>query len=215
MSAWKVLKEGSLVKLISISGSPTEGSSTDILLHEIAASVSSAMDSVESAHIRLNDLTFIPCQACGKAPAPEFCFYDDDLSAVYSQLAACDCLLFGSPIFFDSVSAQAKAFMDRCNCMRPPDYDNIDPVRNFLTLIPRKRPGAIVLVGGEQGWFEGARRSIAGFFKWVEVINEGHVFYRSQDFRAKGTVRDDPETLAQAHLLGRRLADCLRVAHDT
>lgn len=137
---------------------------------------------------------------------PKFCFYDDDLTQVFTRLADCDVLLFGSPIFFDSVSGQAKSFIDRCNCFRPPDYDGTQSERWFVKILSRKRPGVMVLVGGRDGWFEGARRVVAGFFKWVEVTNEGSLMFRSDDFNRVGTAIDDPQVMLEAADIGRRLA---------
>ena len=168
---------------------------------------------VRQTFVKLNELTFIPCQSCGEAPEHGFCFFDDDLTKVYRKLERCDCLLFGSPVYFDSVSAQAKMFIDRCNCFRPPDFDNVDPDHDFLKKLTHKRPGAMVLVGGERGWFEGARRVIAGFFKWVEVTDEGLIIYRSPDFMRSGTVSEDKQTLAEADALGQRLAQIVLKNH--
>ena len=201
-----------MIKVLSISGSPVVDSSTDILLDQIAQSIRSSIpktSKVEVSKIRLNDLMFLPCQACGKAPAPNFCFFDDALTDVYKLLAACDCLLVGSPIYFDAVSAQLKAFMDRCNCFRPPDYKDQQEEFRFIKILESKRPGAIVLVGDNDGWIEGPRRSIAGFFKWVEVTNEGLVWYRSLDFNKKGTVASDAKNLEEAEQLGQKLGQLL------
>ena len=200
-----------MINLLSISGSPVENSSTELILRRIAASISKHVCSDRTRHsiVRLNDLHFAPCQACGEAPTPSWCFLDDGLANVYKKLAACDCLLFGSPIYFDAVSAQAKAFIDRCNCFRPADFDNREPRHDFIKLISRKRPGAIVLVGGEQGWFEGARRCIAGFFKWVEVVNEGLLTYRTKDFTQAGEAANNPQVFKEADQLGRQLARLL------
>lgn len=198
-----------MIKLLSISGSPVEDSSTDILLKEIEKGFSDRVGSreeIKSSFYKLNELNYIACQACGKAPTPEYCFFDDDLIRVYAELAACDCLLVGSPIYFDTVSGQLKSFMDRCNCFRPADFDNTDPEHDFLKLIPRKRPGAMALVGGERGYFEGARRTIAGFFKWIEVANQGMVIHMSDDFHRKSAVREDTNALIQARELGAKLA---------
>ena len=197
-----------MINVLSICGSPVESSSTEILLRRIAASVAAHARSgrVRHALVRLNDLDFTPCQACGEAPTTSWCFLDDGLSDAYRKLAAADCLLFGSPIYFDAVSAQAKAFIDRCNCFRPADFSNEDPDHEFIKRLSRKRPGVIVLVGGEQGWFEGARRCIAGFFKWVEVVNEGVLKFHSKDFTRAGEAADDRAILKEADKLGRHLA---------
>jgi multimeric flavodoxin WrbA len=171
-----------------------------------------AEDGLESVHrfVRLCDLDYIPCQACGRAPEEGFCLFDDDLTPVYDDLAECDCLIVGSPVYFDSVSAQTKAFIDRCNCVRPPDWDNREPKHDFVKLLESKRPGAMVLVGGERGWFEGARRVIAGLFRWVEVTDEGKLIYRSPDYRRKGTAAEDDEVRRELQELAGHLAGKVR-----
>ncbi len=204
-----------MTKLLSICGSPTENSSTEILLRTVADSISQELGKTNVRHdlIRLNDLDFIPCQACGEAPTPKFCFFDDDLATVYRKLAGADSVLFGSPIFFDTVSAQAKTLIDRCNCVRPPAYDNVNPDHDFIKLLTRKRPGAIILVGGEQAWFEGARRCIAGFFKWVEIVNEGVLSFGSSDFTRIGQVAQCADTMEEARKLGVHLAKRLKTTY--
>lgn len=163
--------------------------------------------------VHLNELDIVPCQACGEAPSPKFCFFDDDMTRLYRRIEQCDCLLFGSPVYFDAVSAQAKSFIDRCNCMRPPDYDNSVPGHDFVKLLSRSCPGAIVLVGGDQAWFEGARRCIAGFFKWIGVTNEAVLKFSTTDFNRVGEVVDHPETLTEADQIGRKLAAAIRRRH--
>jgi multimeric flavodoxin WrbA len=205
-----------LINLLTISGSPTPNSSTDILLQAIADTVVAELTGtlkVEASFVKLNELTFIPCQSCGKAPHEEWCVFHDGISPVLEQLAECDCLIVGSPIYFDSVSAQLKMLMDRCNCFRPADFEEVDPERDFIKLIKQKRPGAMVLVGGENGWFEGARRAIAGFFIWIEVTSEGVVTFKSKDFHRTGEVVDSPETIEGAKQLGRKLAAILKERH--
>ncbi len=203
-----------MIKVLSISGSPTESASTDILLDSVRQGLIDGLapEPVEVVHFNLNSLFIMPCQSCGKAPAPDYCFYHDDADKIYQRIADCDCLLFGSPIYFDNVSAQAKLLIDRCNCFRPADFENADPEHSFLKLLPRKRPGAIILVGGTHGWFEGARRTIVGFFKWIEIASEGMVTFAHEDFD-RGTVNNHADVMAQARALGAHLADTLRTKY--
>jgi len=201
-----------LIKILTVSASPVEHASTDILLEAIARAISDSLPSgteSENNFVKLNDLKFIPCQACGEAPEKGFCLIDDDLSDVYWKLAICDCVIFGSPVYFDSVSAQAKAFIDRCTCFHPADFKNEIPGHDFIKKITHQRPGAMVLVGGKRGWFEGARRTIAGYFKWLEIVNEGMLVYKSDDFTRKGTASEDAEILEEARMLGEKLAGAI------
>jgi multimeric flavodoxin WrbA len=182
-------------------------SSTEILLRRIASAAAADLrERCRHDFVRLSELNFTPCQACGEAPTPQFCFLDDALTALYRKLIACDCLLLGSPIYFDSVSAQTKTFIDRCNCLRPVNFTNDPRHGHFVRLIGRQRPGAMVLVGGHRAWFEGARRCVAGFFKWIEVTNEGCLKFCSLDDRRSGEVADRPDVLRQADELGHTLA---------
>jgi NAD(P)H-dependent FMN reductase len=186
-----------------------EGASTELLVRRVSESFIEAAggpDKVRPVHVDLNKLKYIPCQACGEAPQEGWCLFEDDLTPVFTELASADAVIIGSPIYFDSVSGQAKTFIDRCNCFRPPDWQDRDPEHDFIKLLLRKRPGVMVLVGGERGWFEGARRVIAGWFRWVEVINEGVLVFRTADFHQKGTAAKDKESRAEADRLGRLLA---------
>jgi len=206
-----------LIKILCVSASPVEGASTDIILRATAAALADCLRpewEVENYFIKLNELNYIPCQACGKAPTPAYCFFEDGLDDVYRLLAECDCLLFGSPVYFDTVSAQAKMFIDRCNCFRPADFKHTDPEHDFIKLMKRKRPGAMVLVGGKKSWFEGARRTIAGFFKWLEITNEGLLVYHSDDYNKKGTAADEPEILSEARKQGEKLASLILLKHE-
>lgn len=201
---------------MSLSGSPVVESSTEILLKRIAGSITKNIGTGHNVVIEfhhLNEMMYLPCQACGHSPSPNFCFFDDALTPIYKQLAECDCFLIGSPVYFDAVSAQTKAFMDRCNCFRPPDYKGTQSEHRFIKLLKNKRPGAMVLVGDNEGWLEGPRRSIAGFFKWVEVTNEGALWYRSEDFNKKGSVINDKPSLEEADQLGEKLAKLILKYH--
>ena len=144
-----------MIKILCISGSPVEDSSTDFILKELSYQISNKFKTNKTSvkFIKLNELKLSPCVACGKIPENNFCIYDDDISSIYNKIIECDCFLFGSPIYFDSVSAQAKTLIDRCNCMQPPDYENKIPDHDFVKILTKKRPGAIVLVGGEKTWF--------------------------------------------------------------
>ncbi len=198
-------------ELVAISGSAVRDSSTDLLVEAAAAGWTEALPNTVEARVtavRPGDLEIIPCQACGESPDPDWCFYRDSLYPALEAIARCDALVVGSPIYFDAMSAQLKLLVDRCNCFRPPDYANRDPNHAFLKRLTRKRPGGIILVGAEGTWFEGARRSLAGWLKWIEVTNEGMVVFDApiDDFRRRALVADYPEVLAQARKLGRHLA---------
>ncbi len=188
-----------------MSGSPIKGGSTEILLGKIAEAITAnSADKSTIEPIRINDYHFIPCQSCGKSPEPDFCFFHDDIYPIYEKLINCDVVLFGSPIYFDSVSAQTKLFIDRCNCLRPASFDEAE-AHPFKKILTKQRLGGIVLVGGHRGEFELARKVIAGFFKWVDVTNCGLITFEVKGW-GKGVVQNDLSKLSEAAALGKKIA---------
>jgi len=182
--------------VLGICGSPVRDGSTDILVREVlrgAASKGAAPD-----YIFLNDLQIMPCQACGKSPEKEHCFFRDDMDAVYEAFDRCDAIVVGSPVYFDSVSAQTKLFIDRTNCFRALTPDGPE---KFAFRIARKRRGVIILVGGEREKLEPARRVIGGFFVWAGITPTDFLAFSYDGFE-KGTVASDAATLSKAFAAG-------------
>jgi multimeric flavodoxin WrbA len=54
-----------------------------------------------------------PCDACGGCFKTGKCILQDDMQDLYSMMERADAIIFGSPVYFGSVSAQMKAVMDR------------------------------------------------------------------------------------------------------
>jgi len=189
-----------VTKVIGISGSPVSGSSTEILVEEVLRGAEDK--GAETEFIYLNEFEIMPCQACGKNPDNSYCFFSDGMSDLYEKFVSCDAIVIGSPIYFDSVSAQTKLFIDRTNCFRTIDYDN--PCEYHLRF-DTKRKGAIILVGGERKEYEFARRVIGGFFVWAGIENLGLISY-SYNGIEKGTVSRDAKTMKQAFTMGQKLA---------
>lgn len=190
------------MRILGISGSPTGGSSTDILVNAVLEGASSSH--IKTRFIRLNDLKILPCQACGKSPEPDFCFFHDDMDEVYDLMAKSDAIVLASPIYFDSVSAQTKLFIDRTNCLRPVDFsDRENP--SFKEPRFKGKKGGIVIVGGEKGKFDAALKTARAFFIWagIEIIFEQR--YISIGFDVGGAGRDI-SVIERAREYGRKLA---------
>lgn len=67
----------------------------------------------ETDMLHVADLDIAPCDACGACMAEGACIVEDDMQRVYEHLDAADGILFGTPVYFLNVSAQAKAIIDR------------------------------------------------------------------------------------------------------
>ncbi|MCX6827252.1 MAG: flavodoxin family protein [candidate division Zixibacteria bacterium] len=192
--------------ILILSGSPIKDGSTELLLRQISKGTAESFpDRVIENFVRLNELTYIPCQSCGKSPEPNYCFFHDDIYPLYNLLVNCDIVLFGSPIYFDSVSAQAKSFIDRCNCLRPLDFSHRSN-HLFKNILSKKRLGGMALVAGERQKFEWARKVIAGFFKWVDIEDCGLITYVGAVGDEIGQVRNNNPKMSEALSLGQKIA---------
>jgi multimeric flavodoxin WrbA len=176
------------MNITGISGSPTGGSSTDYLIRAILDNIEG--DHIRKRFIRLNEKSILPCQACGKSPIPDFCFFHDDMDEILALMKKSEGIILGSPIYFDSVSAQAKLFIDRTNCLRPVDFNNPAGPRLTEPLF-RGKKGGIVLVGGVEGKFQGALRTARAFFIWAGIDIVFELEYRTKTFKPGEAGRDE------------------------
>lgn len=58
------------------------------------------------------------CKACDTCYKLGHCVQKDDFNEIYEQLLAADGIILASPVYFNSVSAQLKTFMDRTSDCR-------------------------------------------------------------------------------------------------
>lgn len=154
--------------------------------------------------VDLNGKNIMPCQSCGESPEPKLCFFDDDMTPIYEKFLASRLVAVGSPIYFDSVSAQVKLFVDRMNCVRPMARKKSGETYLKERKLGR-RGGFVILVGGEDPKFQGALWVVKGFFIWAGVFPEGHLQYSPDTFET-GSVRGEKKILRQAFEKGKELA---------
>jgi multimeric flavodoxin WrbA len=190
---------------LGLVGSPIRGGNVDLLVDQVLAGAASQGVHIEK--IFLNDLTIRPCQSCGPRPHDVgshagHCRIDDDMRQVHALLDAADILILGTPVYFDTVSAQTKLMIDRCNCVTP----LVERPDGTCALAERpacRKRAILVAVAGSRQQFNALRVTVKGFLAWVgaELVEE--VLY-AHDSTAPGSVRDDPKTLEAAFLAGAR-----------
>jgi multimeric flavodoxin WrbA len=189
--------------LVALNGSPLRGSSVDRLLEAAGEGARAAGGAFE--HLRCAELNVKPCQACGPEPTSGYCVFHDDMDRVYDALERAHAVLVGSPVYFDTVSAQLKLVMDRCNCVTPlvrlPGGGE-----DFRPKWARARRAAFVTACGKHQRYEHAERPVRGFLKWVGAKWEETLAWQHDDSE-KGSVAASPGTLEKARALGRRLIE--------
>jgi len=104
------------MKIIAINGSPRGmGGMTGRLLEEVLAGATEAGAEVEIISLAATPIK--PCVACDTCHRIGVCPIKDDYEPIKAKLLAADAFILASPNYIFSVTAQMKAFFDRCNGM--------------------------------------------------------------------------------------------------
>jgi len=188
------------MKVLGIFGSPRKNGNTETLLREYLRGCRDAKAEVEEVYLR--DLKITPCLEIYACRKDGKCPIRDDMQNLYGKIVEAEILALASPVFFYSVSAQAKAFIDRCQAFWSKKYLLKQPIA------PGKGPrkGVFISVGGSQGEkvFDGALMTMRYFFDSVDMIFYKSLLYRGID--EKGEIVRHPTALAEAYGLGKEMA---------
>ena len=182
------------MKVVAIGGSPRLQGNTDYLIDQALDELAS--HGVETEKIVLNQYKISPCQAHDNCSSLKQCLQQDDAPWILEKFSMADGVILASPVYFTSISAQIKAFMDRSFFLFRHD---IEPKAKCFGLI-----------------------AIANRVGFDETIQELKKFTgppgapRAQVFTVKGAaggpdkhVKDNPELVEQAREMGRQMAELL------
>lgn len=101
------------MQIVCIVGSPHgPRGNTARLLQEVLAGA--AVHGGRAETVFLDGHNIRPCDGCDACHKVGRCVQKDDFEAVRAKIAAADGLILASPNYLFSVSAQLKAFLDRC-----------------------------------------------------------------------------------------------------
>lgn len=99
-----------MVKVIGISGSPRKGGNTEIMVNHALKAARS--EGAETDIVFLSEKKIEPCIACGVCSSGK-CTIDDDFMEVFQIISDADGLIFASPSYYESMTPQMKALIDR------------------------------------------------------------------------------------------------------
>jgi len=176
------------LKIVGISASPREKSNSDLLLREALAGAESAGGAVE--YISLRDKTIAACAECNGCVKAGKCTIEDDYQPICAKMLGADRLIFATPIFFMSVPAQAKALIDRCQCLWVRKYTLKEPPIGA----GRDRRAMVIAVGGTKS---------TKMFDVLDMRYAANLFVNKLD--AAGAVVRYSDAMQQARRLGEEL----------
>ena len=101
-------------QVLVILGSPRRKGNSSALAARISRGAKSAGAEVET--VFLQDLKISPCRGCNTCQKPDSkgCANKDDMQKIYPKLISADAWVIASPVYWFTMSAQTKIFMDRC-----------------------------------------------------------------------------------------------------
>jgi multimeric flavodoxin WrbA len=191
--------------VLCVYGSPRTGGNTDLLMDDFAQGVEEAGGRAERVYLR--NLKISPCREIYACREEGRCALRDDMQPLYEALREAHAIALASPVMFYSVSAHAKAFIDRCQAFWSLKYLRGESA-NRTPLAVRK--GVFLSVGGSKGQkiFEGPLLTFRYFLDTLDAVPWKSLTYREID--EKGAIRTRPEALAQARSLGMELVGAVR-----
>ena len=125
------------MKILGLSCSPRKQGNTVTLLSQVLEGAKGAGADVELYSVHGKNIG--PCTACGGCSKTGECTVNDDMQEVYVRLLGSDGIVFGTPIYFYGMTAQAKAIIDRSFALNRPEKSLANKV------------GGVVVTGGSMG----------------------------------------------------------------
>lgn len=109
------------MNVLAVCGSPRKGN-TEWMLRKLLERLSDNGVEYELILLRKSDIKLCRgCLACeiGGKDRKGVCKINDDMNGIYPKLLAADCIILGTPAYFDLLSGLVKNFMDRTVAVWP------------------------------------------------------------------------------------------------
>jgi multimeric flavodoxin WrbA len=182
------------LKVLGIVCSPRKAGNTEILVREALAGAKESGAEVEL--LRISDMNIAACDGCETCHQSGECRIKDDMQKVYEKILAADGIILGSPVYFWSVSGQAKTFMDRTYALRYP-YHKL-----------KNKVGGAIAAAGSRGTVN-ALSTINNFFLGQDMLATGLGI--SGYGTKKGEVKRDDRAMQGARSLGKQVVQLIKV----
>jgi len=182
--------------ILILKSSPREAGNSSTLAGQAAAGARQAGAEVECFDLHALDIR--PCDACDlcQEQGGGDCVIEDDMQALYPKLRRAEAILIASPVYWFTMSAQAKLCIDRWYALQTPQGNEL----------AGKRFGVILTYGDTDPYTSGAINAIYTFqsmFRYLKTELVGIVYGSVSEV---GDAQKQPELMQEAYQLGERLA---------
>ncbi|AGB41918.1 multimeric flavodoxin WrbA [Halobacteroides halobius DSM 5150] len=193
------------MKGLSVLGSPRHNGNNALLLQEINSSLKENCN-IKLDKIEIDNLDISPCLSCDYCKKNINCTIADDMIKLYSKFDEADIILISSPLYFNTVSAQLKAMIDRCQAL----WANRFVLKKPLIDPNKKRLGAFVSTAGQpitNDRFKYVTSTLDLFFKAISADYYDNFFVGNIDHKP---ITNRPKIISDAYDWGERLAQELK-----
>lgn len=183
-------------EVLVLMGSPRKKGNSSTLALEAVRGAKEAGAHVACHH--LHGMNIHPCRACDycRKEPKRTCSQADDMDTLYPKVRSADAILIAGPVYWFSIGAQTKLFMDRLYALGNEEGYGLRG----------KKIGIILTYADEDAFTSGAVNALRSFqdaFNYVEAQIVGMVYGTGS---AAGEVRNNKELMAKAVELGKLLA---------
>ena len=185
-------------KVILLSGSPRADGNTKQALEIVAGELQA--ENIETEIVQLGGRVFSGCKACGGCGRNKNgkCVVSDGMNEIMEKVFKADGLVIGSPTYFANVTAEVKAFIDRCGYVNRANGGLL-----------RDKPGAAVAIARRAG-ADFVYAAINFFFGIAEMPIATSTYWNLSLARLPGDVHNDEEGVATFKTLGKNLAKMIK-----
>lgn len=182
--------------ILVFEGSPRLKGNSTVLAEKAAEGARAAGAEVETFF--LHKMKVEPCSACDACLTDDDadCIIEDDMVAIYPKLRRADAILFASPIYWFTYSAQLKLLVDRMYALEG----------SKGSALKGKSFGVILVYGDSDPYNSGATNAIRSFQDMCRYLGSELVDVVYGSASNVGDVAKQPALLDKAYSLGQKLA---------
>ena len=184
-------------KVLILLGSPRRNGNSAVLAEHLGRGASASGAQVDTVH--LQELGIRPCTGCDACQGEEAdgCILDDAMQDIYPRLKEADSIVFASPVYWFSVTAQIKTVIDRIYAIGGGD-------KNILS---GKKFGVLLAYADSDPFTSGAVNALRMFqdiSAYLGTTIAGAVYGSAYE---EGEIVNNTELLREAFELGEKLGE--------
>ena len=187
--------------VLILKGSPRENGNSNFLAEQVARGAKEAGAEVES--LLLHHMDIRPCDACDVCQETGVCIVKDDMQTIYPLLEKANAIVIASPVYWFTISAQAKLCIDRWYALEGPQGN----------ALRGKQIGIVLTYGDTDLYTSGGINAIHTYesmFRYIGADIVGMVYGTAHEI---GAAEKQPELIERAYKLGQNLGSSSSTAN--